>query len=104
MPASTLAASASTRRSIFLSGAPSAASTCQPSSRVQFCHWTASALSISAMAGAFCCAKAVQAHRLTAHTRANPLDQLFDVIRFLDGGHGDDVAIVLLQVEFQLLR
>src|SRR5262252_5148546 len=140
MPASTVAASASTRRAIFLSGAPSAASTCQPSSRVQFCHWTASAASIRAIAGVGCgaaeegwgaaageawaaggaacaacgteaapgtaagCATAARASKLMAQAPANPLGQFFNVIRFLDRGHGDDIEVVLLQVEFQLLR
>src|ERR1041385_6083862 len=108
MAASTLAASACTRASMLVLAAASGARTCQPISCVQVCHWAASAGSMSAMAGGFgdgagCAEAANVTSRLMTQTAANALGQLFDVIGLFDGGHGDDVTVVLLQVEFQLL-
>src|SRR6516164_8738962 len=90
-------------------GAAAGAITCQPSSRVQFCHCTASAASTSAMAGLAVvagdcvCAPSDQARsRLMVQARTNSFGEFLDIIRFLERCHGEDVAIVLFEVDLQL--
>src|SRR5947209_8203037 len=103
--ASTALANSWTRRSIFELAGVAAVTTCQPRSRVQFRHSTASAPSSSAMAGdPFTAGWAVagaRPSRLMAQARTDFPDQFFDFIRFLERGHGKNVAIVLFQVRLQ---
>src|SRR4051794_39513020 len=102
---STAPAKARARASMSAPAAVDAVITCQPASRVQFCHWTVSAGSSSATAGDFICpASGQQRNRLiVAHPRTNSFRQFLDIIRFFDSRDGEDVAIVLFQVDLQLL-
>src|ERR1035437_3301948 len=111
MAPSTAAASARTRESISAPGAPLGAITCQPSSRVQFCHCAASFASSSATAGGFACAaggftcasSGQQRSRLIMEqARTNSFGQFLDVIGSLERRHGENVAIVLFQLDLQL--
>src|ERR1017187_8962329 len=108
MAFSTAVANARTRESISAPGAPPGSITCQPGSRFQFCE---SSESSSATAGVFTraaagwgrAARGQQRNRLiVTQARANPPGQFFDVIRFLERRHGENVAIVLFQIDFQL--
>src|ERR1035441_7479473 len=114
MALSTAAASARTRESMSGAPVPGGAITCQPGSRVQPRHWTASSASSSAMAGvllwaaggwvcAACAASGQPRSRLiVAQARTNSFGQFLDVIGFLERRHGENVAIVLLQLHLQL--
>src|SRR5450759_2587156 len=111
MAVSTEAASARTRESMSPPGAAAGAITCQPSSRVQFCHRTVSPASSSATAGVFrwaaggwvCAASGQQRSRLIVkQARANSFGEFLDVIGFLERRHGENVAIVLFQLDLQL--
>src|SRR5664280_980374 len=104
---STAAASARTRESMSAAGTPAAAITCQPASRVQFCHCGVSPGSSSATAGAFVCigcpASGQPSSRLiVAQARPNSFGQFLDVICLLERRHGENVAIVLFQFDLQL--
>src|SRR5437899_982153 len=105
MAACTAPTSACTRISMLGLGEPSGTITRQPSSLVQFCHCTGSAASSRATAGALdgCAASGQSSRLIVAQASANPFGQFFNVIRFLDGRHGDHVAVVLLQIDFQLI-
>src|ERR1035441_4159391 len=99
-----------------MSGAPvpGGAITCQPGSRVQTRHWTASSASSSAMAGVLlwaaggwvcaACAPSGQprSRLIVAQARTNSFGQFLDVIGFLERRHGENVAIVLFQIDLQL--
>src|ERR1019366_3259070 len=110
MAPSTAAASARTRESIAAPGAPHGAITCQPSSRVQFCHCAASFASSSATAGVLlgaaggwvCAASGQRSRLIVAQARTNSFGQFLDVIGFLERRHGENVAIVLFQLDLQL--
>src|ERR1017187_7683493 len=105
MALSTAAASARTRESMSVGAVPAGVITCQPTSRAQFCHCSVSLASSRAMAGAgLVCAARVQptSRLIVAQPRANSLDQFLDVISLLERRHGKHVAVVLLQVDFQL--
>src|ERR1019366_9082689 len=114
MALSTAAASARTRESMSGAPVPGGAITCQPGSRVQTRHWTASSASSSAMAGvllwaaggwvcAACAASGQPRSRLiVAQARTNSFGQFLDVIGFLERRHGENVAIVLFQLDLQL--
>src|ERR1035441_7194571 len=104
---STAAASARKRESMSGAGTPAAAITCQPASRVQFCHCTVSPGSSSATAGVFvrvgCAASGQTRSRLiVAQARTNSFGQFLDVICPFERRHGENVAIVLLQLDLQL--
>src|SRR5579871_1654906 len=114
MASCTADASACTRGSMAVLAA-GAVITCHPRSFTKLCHCAASLESMSAMAGVLpvgapgtakvggSCAKRRPHPRLImAHARADLLDEFFDIIRFFQSGHGQDVAIVLLQVLLQL--
>src|ERR1035438_6882430 len=103
----TAAASARRRESMSGAGTPAAAITCQPASRVQFCHCAASPGSSSATAGVLvrvvCPASGQTSSRLiVAQARPNSFGQFLDVIYLLERRHGENVAIVLLQLALQL--
>src|ERR1035437_407719 len=116
--ASTEAASARTRESMSPPGADAGAITRQPSSRVQFCHCAMSPASSSATAGVFrwaavgsvcaaggwvCAPSGQQRSRLIVkQARANSFGEFLDVIGFLERRHGENVAIVLFQLDLQL--
>src|ERR1019366_8149011 len=114
MALSTAAASARTRESMSGAGAPGGAITCQPGSRIQTRHCTASSASSSAMAGVLVCAAGswvcaacapsgqARSRLIVAQARTNSLGQFLDVIGFLERRHGENVAIVFFQVDFQL--
>src|SRR5450631_294512 len=115
MALSTAAASARTRESMSGAAAPGGTITCQPGSRIQTRHCTASSASSSAMAGVLLCAAGgwVGAagcatsgqHRsrlIVAQARTNSFGQFLDVIGFLERRHGDNVAIVFFQIDLQL--
>src|ERR1019366_9175950 len=114
MALSTAAASARTRESMSGAPVPGGAITCQPGSRVQTRHWTASSASSSAMAGvllwaaggwvcASCAASSQPRSKLiVAQARTNSFGQFLDVIGFLERRHGENVAIVFFQIDFQL--
>src|SRR6266852_5088037 len=101
---STAAASARTRESMSAAGAPAGAITCHPASRVQFCHCTASPASSSAIAGTLVCASSghQRIRLIVAQACTNSFSQFLDVIRLLERRHGENVAIVLFQVDLQL--
>src|ERR1039457_3843720 len=104
---STAAASACTRESMSGAGTPAAAIACQPASRVQFCHCARSPGSSSATAGVFvrvvCPASGQTSSRLiVAQARPNSFGQFLNVICFFERRHGENVAIVLLQLDLQL--
>src|ERR1017187_10203331 len=108
---STAAASARRRESMSGPGTPAAAITCQPASRVQFCHCRVSLGSSSATAGVFvwaagglfCPASGQPRSRLiVAQARTNSFGQFLDIICLLERRHGENVAIVLLQLHLQL--
>src|SRR5271157_3632692 len=110
MAASTAETSACTRTSILaLESSAAGAITCQPRSFVQVRHCAASAPSTSAMAGGFtgvaCAAAVPRASRLIMpQTRTDFFDQFLDFIGLLERGDGEDVAVVLFQLLFQLFR
>src|ERR1035441_5687983 len=103
---STAAASACTRESMSGAGTPAAAIACQPASRVQFCHCARSPGSSSATAGVFvrvvCPASGQTSSRLiVAQARPNSFGQFLDVICFFERRHGENVAVVLLQLALE---
>src|ERR1035441_4653463 len=114
MALSTAASSARTRESMSGAPVPGGAITCQPGSRVQTRHWTASSASSSAMAGVLlwaaggwvcaACAPSGQprSRLIVAQARTNSFGQFLDVIRFLERRHGENVAIVFFQIDYQL--
>src|SRR3954453_9208773 len=92
---------------MLLFGAASGAMIRQPSSCVQLCHCAASAGSTSAIAGDFaagCPSSAPPSRLIVAQTRANPLGQFLDIIGLLQGCHREHEAIVLLQIDLELVR
>src|SRR5436309_3844682 len=104
MASRTAAATARTRWSRLALAAAVGTRTRQPGCFADVCHWAASAESRRAMAGArracstACALARPHAARLTAQTSADLLDQLFDIIRLLEGRNGEHVPIVLFQV------
>src|ERR1035438_2889244 len=121
MALSTAATSARTRESMSGAGVPGGAITCQPGSRIQTRHCTASSASSSAMAGVLLCAaggwagtagswvcaarapSGQQRSRLiVAQARTNSFGQFLDVIDFFERRHGDNVAIVFFQIDLEL--
>src|ERR1017187_8978613 len=115
---STAAASARRRESMSGAGTPAAAITCQPASRVQSCHCTVSLGSSSATAGVFVWAAGVfvwaagglfcpasgqpRSRLIVAQARTNSFGQFLDIICLLERRHGENVAIVVLQLHLQL--
>src|ERR1019366_7382566 len=114
MALSTAAASARTRESMSGAPVPGGTITCQPGSRVQTRHCTASSASSSAMAGVLlwaaggrvgaaggwvCAACApngqLRSRLIVAQARTESLGQFLDVIGFLECRYGKTVAIVL---------
>src|ERR1019366_6087938 len=103
---STAAASACTRESKSGAPVPGGTITCQPGSRVQTRHCTASSASSSAMAGVLLCAAGgwvcaacapngqLRSRLIVAQARTDSLGQFLDVIGFLERRHGENVAIV----------
>src|ERR1035441_10028108 len=95
-------------------GSPGGTITCQPGARVQTRHRTASSASSSATAGVFVgvavgwvgavCAPSGQprSRLIVAQARTNSFGQFLDVIGFLERRHGENVAIVLFQIDLQL--
>ena len=88
---------------------------CQPASRSQACHTAESASSRRAIAGvraiggegcgtAWGCAESGPAARalIMAQARTNAFGEFFDVIGFLERGHGEDKTIVLFKVGLEL--
>src|ERR1035441_6583303 len=114
MALSTAAASARTRESMSGAPGPGGTITCQPGSRVQTRHCTASSASSSAMAGVLlwaaggwvcaACEPSVQprSRLIVAQARTNSLGEFLDVIGFLERRHGENVAIIFFQIDFQL--
>src|ERR1019366_5986558 len=114
MALSMAAASARTRESMSGAAVPGGAITCQPGSRVQTRHCTASSASSSATAGVLpwaagdrvCAARAPsvqpRSRLIVAQARANSFGQFLDVIGFFERRHGDNVAIVFFQIDLEL--